>query len=140
MKAPSWGVLSISFLWLMGCSPYHHHSGVFGGYSDVRINYNTSIISYEGRGVNSLEVSQDYLLYRAAQITQTSGFDYFIVASKNLNGIDPETLPYIKLLEKMRNNSDDAFAVIKMYRGDMKIGSPNTYDARQVLNLINPIM
>jgi hypothetical protein len=54
-----------------------------GGYSDVRLNSDRWRVSFSGNTVTSRETVERYLLYRAAELTTTQGFDWFVTADKN---------------------------------------------------------
>src|SRR5688572_16406254 len=53
-----------------------------GGYSDARIEENRFRVTFSGNSLTSRETVETYLLYRAAELTLSSGYDYFIIADR----------------------------------------------------------
>jgi ribosome modulation factor len=56
-----------------------------GGYSDARLNSDRWRVSFSGNTVTSRETVERYLLYRAAELTTSQGFDWFVTADKNID-------------------------------------------------------
>ena len=54
-----------------------------GGYSDARLNSDRWRVSFSGNTVTSRETVERYLLYRAAELTTSQGFDWFVTPDKN---------------------------------------------------------
>ncbi|MDB5460260.1 MAG: hypothetical protein JWO72_2001 [Caulobacteraceae bacterium] len=53
-----------------------------GGYSDVRLNSDRWRVMFSGNTLTSRETVERYLLYRAAELTVSQGFDWFVTADK----------------------------------------------------------
>jgi hypothetical protein len=53
------------------------------GYSEQRIEQNRFRVSFSGNAATPRETVQNYLLYRAAEITLAQGGDYFVVAARS---------------------------------------------------------
>jgi hypothetical protein len=51
-----------------------------GGYSDVRIDADTAIITYEGESEPRLS---QYALYRAGQVSLNDGYHYFVILDQS---------------------------------------------------------
>ncbi len=69
---------------ICGCATPYQPNGVGGGYSESRIDPHTVTVSFVGtRFTPQTEIDED-LLYRSAEITHESGFDYFVL-------LDPRT-------------------------------------------------
>lgn len=49
-----------------------------GGYRDARLDANHWRVNFQGNGVTSRETVERYLLYRAAELTASQGFDWFL--------------------------------------------------------------
>jgi hypothetical protein len=58
------------------------------GFQEQRIENNRVRITFRGNTLTDRETVETYLLYRAAELTTQSGFDYFIVANR---GTDEHT-------------------------------------------------
>lgn len=52
------------------------------GFSERRIEENRYAITFRGNSLTPRETVEDYLLYRAAEVTLTQGMDHFVVASR----------------------------------------------------------
>ncbi|MGH6944911.1 MAG: CC0125/CC1285 family lipoprotein [Geminicoccaceae bacterium] len=75
-----------SVLLLAGCAssptPYQAaHDGY--GYGEQQIEENRYRVSFAGNAATSRQTVEDYLLYRAAELTVQHGHDYFEVADRN---------------------------------------------------------
>jgi hypothetical protein len=80
---------------LAGCAkptPYQAAAERSGyGYSEQEIGKNQYRIGFNGNGITPRETVDRYLRYRAAELTDEKGFDYFIVG-KRKEYIDPQGL------------------------------------------------
>jgi hypothetical protein len=54
-----------------------------GGYSDTRVNADRWRVAFSGNTLTSRETVERYLLYRAAELTVSQGFDWFVTADKH---------------------------------------------------------
>jgi hypothetical protein len=54
-----------------------------GGYTDQRIEDNRYRVTFAGNTMTSRETVETYLLYRAAELTEARGFDWFVMADRN---------------------------------------------------------
>jgi hypothetical protein len=52
------------------------------GYSERRIEANRVALTFRGNSLTAREQVEDYLLYRAAELTLEGGFDYFVTAAR----------------------------------------------------------
>ena len=65
------------------------------GFQEQRIEANRMRITFRGNSLTDRDTVETYLLFRAAEVTLQSGFDYFIVANRDteehsrLQGIGP---------------------------------------------------
>ncbi|MDE2355210.1 MAG: hypothetical protein KGL69_00505 [Alphaproteobacteria bacterium] len=57
--------------------PMNPHSGVYGGFSDQRLDADHYRVSFAGNSVTSRSTVENYLLYRAADLTVKAGYDWF---------------------------------------------------------------
>ncbi len=76
-------VLASSALILSACAtqtPYAARSSDDSyGFSEQRIESNRYRVTFRGNSLTSRETVEDYLLYRAAELTLKNGYDYFTV-------------------------------------------------------------
>ena len=63
-------------------TPYQQAQGGFG-YSEQRIEENRYRVSFAGNSATTRQTVEDYLLYRAAELTVQTGHDWFEVADRN---------------------------------------------------------
>ena len=86
--APLAAALSaLVLLAVAGCaSPTPYRPGWTGdgyGYGEQRIEDNRYRVSFTGNGATPRETVQNYLLYRAAELTLAQGADWFVVAARS---------------------------------------------------------
>ena len=56
--------------------------GERGGYSDQQLEQNRYRVTFTGNSMTSRETVETYLLYRAAELTVTKGYDWFVMADR----------------------------------------------------------
>ena len=79
-------VLAAAGLILSACAtatPYQAAVESTKGYSEQRIENNRYRVSFSGNSLTRLETVENYLLYRAAELTKENGYDYFVIANRN---------------------------------------------------------
>ncbi len=54
-----------------------------GGYSEVRVEPNRYRVNFTGNSLTSRETVEGYLLFRAAELTVESGYDWFTVVDRD---------------------------------------------------------
>lgn len=80
---------AVSALLLSGCqtaTPYQplaRPGSSAGGYADQQIEANRFRVSFAGNSMTSRETVENYLLYRAAQLTVDRGYDWFTMADRD---------------------------------------------------------
>ena len=52
------------------------------GFSETRIEQNRFQVQFSGNSLTELETVERYLLYRAAELTNQNGYDYFIMVNR----------------------------------------------------------
>lgn len=85
-KAKARFIALSSLLMLAACTvptPYQPADGGYG-YRDQQIEDNRYRVSFDGNASTPREDVQNYLLYRAAELTVEKGFDYFTIVDRNL--------------------------------------------------------
>lgn len=130
---------------------YQPADGGFG-YSDQQIEDQRYRVAFAGNSVTPREVVQNYLLYRAAELTTEKGYDYFTVVREDLErsttyrGSGFTNAPVF--VDRHRAtawgigttsytaypiDSYAAFADIILHEGEKPEDDPNAYDAQDVL-------
>jgi hypothetical protein len=79
--------LAAAALWLLaacagGPTPYQQAQGGFG-YSEQQIEENRYRVSFAGNSATSRQTVEDYLMYRAAELTVQTGHDWFEVVDRD---------------------------------------------------------
>lgn len=138
-----------------GPTPYQPAAGYDRGYSEQKIESERYRISFKGNSLTGRETVENYLLYRAAELTLQSGYDTFTIVSRDtdkdrdirrtggysrfsymyfsprwgwVHAWDPFLSSPARYDEVTRY---EAFAEIVMSRGP-KGSDANAFDARQV--------
>jgi hypothetical protein len=151
-------VLGLAMLGLIGgCgepTPYRPAADGYG-YSEQQIEENRYRVTFAGNELTAPHAVQNYLLYRAAEITLDRGYDYFTVVDRNLDrstrywssgdtywgsrfgtrsgaflGFGTSTAHPI--------DSYTAYADIVLFKGEKPEGDVDAYDARAVLRRLAP--
>jgi len=79
-------ILAVAVVALSGCvtpTPYQPAPPRGFGYSEERLDQNKFRVSFRGNAQTSRETVEDYLLYRAAELTLNNGFTHFIVVGRD---------------------------------------------------------
>lgn len=139
-------------------TPYQPADRGFG-YSQQQIEDNRYRVSFSGNSVTPRDTVQNYLLYRAAEVTLESGNDYFVVVNDNLERStryygtvdpmfassrfyghrDPFYDPFFSARVSARPIDEyTAFADIQVFEGEKPERDPRAYDARDVLRRLEP--
>lgn len=58
------------------------------GFNETQIESNRWAVSFSGNSLTDLKTVETYLLYRAAELTRNSGYDYFVIVDRK---VDQET-------------------------------------------------
>ncbi|HSZ51070.1 MAG TPA: hypothetical protein VK801_05830 [Caulobacteraceae bacterium] len=72
--------------------PLQPGSKVYGGFTDTRLDADHYRVTFQGNSLTSRSTVENYLLYRAAQVTVDSGFDWFESVQHHT---DTETQTYV---------------------------------------------
>src|SRR5258708_8696653 len=57
--------------------PLRHGTETSGGFTDQRLDQNHFRVTFQGNTVTPRETVESYLLYRAAELTVSQGYDWF---------------------------------------------------------------
>lgn len=141
-------------------TPYAPADGGRLGYAEQQIEDNRYMVSFAGNSLTDRRTVETYLLYRAAELTVASGYDYFIVVQQDTEksttyrstiydypyrhhfflswygwphyrgGFATETTRPIERYQ--------AVAEIVMYSGEKPEADPTAFDARAVIEHLGP--
>ncbi len=76
-------------LGLAGCEtatpyqPLSPQNAVYGGFTDQRLDETHFRVAFQGNSATSREQVENYLLYRAAELTANQGFDWFEMVDRH---------------------------------------------------------
>lgn len=164
MKAVSVSFTALLALAVAGCAtptPYSPKSEGFG-YTSQQLEDNHYRVTFTGNFATARETVEDYLLYRAAEVTLDTGHDYFVFTDKDLersvvyqaldyghrdrwfyrrywwNGgfFDPFWGPPAMTVRPLDRYA--AYAIIAVFEGEKPADSEDAYDARAVKARLGP--
>ena len=131
------------------------------GYAEQQLEDNRYRVTFAGNAETPRDVVQNYLLFRAAELTLETGHDWFTTAGQNIERstryfgtVDP-TFPSARVWSRHDYpfstfgtatytthaiDSYTAFADIVMFEGEKPSGDVNAYDARDVIEQLRPVV
>ncbi|MBL8551782.1 MAG: hypothetical protein JNJ73_17475 [Hyphomonadaceae bacterium] len=127
-------------------TPYQPRDGARGyGYSETQLEPSRVRVTFRGDTRTERETVVQSMLYRAAQLTLQSGFDYYVVVAGN---VEEDTRfdqvgfarPRFGGADYRERTSHTAVADIAMYKGARPLGALNAYDAHEVQRNLAPRM
>jgi hypothetical protein len=143
---------------LTGCgggpTPYQPAAGGYG-YSEQQIEDNRYRVTFAGNDRTSSDAVQNYLLYRAAEVTLDHGYDYFTMVDRNLDrsttywGSGPSTYMGTGFGRRSGGfigfgtstarpiDSYTAYADIVLFKGEKPADEVNAYAAHDVLSRLD---
>lgn len=157
------GLLGLSACGTYGPTPYQSVSDG-QGYAETQIEPGRYRISFKGNSLTDRETVENYMLYRAAELTLQQGFDTFTIANRDTDREDRVRQwggyagtrfsyayfvprygwvgawePYWTPTRYDQVTRYDAFAEILMSRGP-KGADPNAFSARDVSINLGPLI
>ncbi|MEZ5933730.1 MAG: hypothetical protein R3F54_17620 [Alphaproteobacteria bacterium] len=165
-RKPRWLPAVSLLLLLAACAvetPYQPSEGARYGYSDQQIEENRYRVTFSGNPSTPRETVQNYLLYRAAELTVQSGFDYFTMVDQDVerstryysqgyvDDFGYYDFPYRRNYRRFYRPSfysTNAYPVteyasiadIVMGEGEKPADDPSAYDALDVLQRLQPLI
>jgi len=157
-------VLALLLL-LSSCSslptPYQRANPDYG-YSEQQLQDNRFRVSFTGNIATKREAVENYLLYRAAELTIAKNYDYFIIAEQDTqrdtryiyySNFSSSTIrrhagrgrshivvrsPGVTRTEARPQNRYEAVAMIIMSLGEAPENDPNVFDPQQLIRFLKP--
>ena len=127
------------------------------GYHEQTIEPNRVRISFRGNSLTDRETVENYLLYRAAELTLAQGKDYFVIADRDTerhSRLQGDPFPHSHFgywyfsphhgwgpwhdpfwddpIDYREITRYEAYAEITMFNGHKPADNPNAFDAREV--------
>lgn len=115
-----------------GCATPYQRYGARGGYYDLPMGRNLALVSFQGNSYTSEERIRASLLYRCAEVTETHGYDFFIIRDRQ-----GDSAPVAR--SDPRAAASSAYrkaAIIEMFT--RKEANAKAYDARATLQYLGP--
>jgi hypothetical protein len=161
MRVPAM-VLSLAMFGLLGAcagQPTPYQPAVDGyGYSEQRLEDNRYRVIFAGNDFTNADTVQNYLLYRAAELTLNDGYDYFRVVDRyldrstrysgsssttELGGYVTEDGDYVSGSFFSDYSADPfhrytTYADMVMFKGEKPASDVHAYDAHSVLRQLSP--
>ena len=145
---------------LAGCAatptPYQQQNREGEGYREQRIEDNRFRVSFSGNTFTSRETVENYLIYRAAELTLANGYDWFVLSGKETEAhtrYDQMVTnmgfgPYFAWDYWPRNSvavstaipvtDYQAFGYVTMFKGTKPVNDATAFDARAVEQSLGP--
>jgi len=158
------GFLAAVALVLSACAsatPYAPTDGRFG-YSEQQIEQDRYRVTFRGNLSTPRESVENYLLYRAAELTVQQGYDYFLMTEQDTEAdITYRSRPifhagyahgsrgfpyyaygfsWVHDDTTMEQRRYEAIAYIVMRQGEKPADDPVAYDAREVMENLGPLV
>ena len=159
------GLIAAGLLCLAACAvptPYQPVTDRFG-YAEQPLEADRYRVSFAGNNLTPRERVEDFLLYRAAEVTLDSGNDYFVLVDQDterfttfrttttgfggFSGFYGSPYRYGGLwygpgsfatATSRPRERYTAYANIIVHRGDKPLDDPDAYDARDVIERLGP--
>jgi len=126
------------------------------GYSELKLESNRYRVTFAGNSATSRETVENYLLYRAAELTLDRGYDYFVMISQD-TGADTRyrqtisgaygvgyyywyPFPTVAVSASDPETRYEAQAYIVMHKGQKPEGADNAFDARELKENLEPLV
>lgn len=143
-------------------TPYQPARDGEGGYTEQRIENNRYRIRFIGNSSTPRETVENYMLYRAAELTLDAGYDYFVLSSNDVEartrysqsisayggpgwgwggrwgGWRPYNSVGFGVSSAMPITDYNAQAILLMFKGQKPEANPDAYDARAVRDSLRP--
>lgn len=140
-------------------TPYQPARDDGKGYTEQRIESNRYRIAFNGNSSTPRETVENYLLYRAAELTLNSGYDYFMLSgndteartrySQSVSAFGSPFFGYgwgyrsgigVGVSTSTPITDYQAQAFVLMFKGKKPDADPNAYDARAVRESLQPLI
>ena len=122
-------------LLVVACGPTTYRpQDLEGGYANTRVNADTFNVVFQGNAQTSWKTAETYALYRCAELTVESGFDYFVVIGGNSEALYGGRAGSGVPTSTTKNPS--VVVLFKAFKGGQPTGA--VYNARDVLRDLGP--
>jgi hypothetical protein len=109
-----------------------------GGYAQTRLGSDMFNVIFQGNAHTPWRTAETYALYRSAELSDESGFDYFVVVGGNAE-ISPLLLSGLDAYPSQASGTGShpmVSLIVRGYRGEKP--SAQAFNARDVLKILSP--
>lgn len=149
--------------WLVACgtaTPYQPASPY--GYAEQQLESNRFRVTFAGNSLTDRETVENYLLYRAAELTSAKGYDYFVLTDQSVEAKTRyqfntfsqfptygfyRTYGFYGFADSAFTTTDarprtryEAVANIMMFKGAPPQGDIKVFDPQQLLHYLKPTL
>lgn len=131
------------------------------GYTDQRLGDNRYRVTYSGSSITGREQVEDFLLYRAAEVTLQSGFSHFVFDTRDTQahttyystfiggwpgwhrrwgGWYWHSWPYDEDFATSASTRYEAYAEIVMLTPEQAKEDPHSIDAHEIIEQLGPVV
>jgi hypothetical protein len=123
---------------LSACATPYQPVGLEGGYSHTRVGADMFNVVFRGNADTTWPTAENYTLYRCAELTLESGFDYFIVVTSSPDSPLFQASPgsYPSTTSTGRGSYPMVVVTIRAFKGERP--SAQAFAARDVLQTLEP--
>jgi hypothetical protein len=123
---------------LTACATPYQPVGLEGGYSHTRVGVDMFNVVFRGNADTSWQTAENYTLYRCAELTLESGFDYFIVVGSSSDAQLFQASPgsYPSTTSSGHGSHPMVAVTIRAFKGERP--SAQAFSARDVLQTLEP--
>jgi hypothetical protein len=138
----AFGILCV--LLFSACGPTKYVQNTHGlmdhtGYDANPVDSSTYLVSFEGNTWTTADVVDRYALFRAAEITNEKGFDYFVVMESHMSASDDMySSTHYYGTTGTTSTTHAVSKTIRMAKGTPPANSANTYVAKSMLQVMAP--
>jgi hypothetical protein len=120
-----------------GCTPSLYQPLILDdGYVSTRVNADTFSVIFQGNKYTPRDTAETYALYRSAELSLESGFDYFVVIGGNSRAVYGASVASFTSTVGGEGGDPLVVMLIKAFKGEKPRGA--AYNAREVLQELAP--
>lgn len=149
-------LLLILLVFMAACQTKYGPNGMTGGYRDKKLGEGRYIVSFFGNGNTPEQKVWNFWIYRCAELTSLSGYDYFELQPSDTHALhDTGEQPYQFSMipdnpfETLRPGGPrtvayttittySSKAVVQMYRNPVPTTTKLLLDARTIISVVKP--
>lgn len=131
-KVIGFGILAALVVLGAACSTPYQAKGYRGGFSETKLADDVYRVRFKGNGYTSRERVEDFVMYRAAELTIGAGYEFFGFTSSEMDtatSISASTNSYSGQVQISTVRRHEGIGTIRMLRKKV----PGSYSAREII-------